>query len=186
MEFKSILLIEQKVKSSACDSLKRCCKSLFVASALEEALNLLKSVDAVVIHSPEAQMLELRHAIARNANLPLYWINNSPNQPMGTDWGYSLDGLLFSTMSDEERRLALSWGFRCYQQKKRWYEERNKLLQRIEERKWIDQAKTILCEIKAISENEAYEFLRKQAMNEQKRVGEVAANIVKVYQLIHE
>lgn len=88
-------------------------------------------------------------------------------------------------MSSTDIQHMLQFGARVHQQRKRWTDEREQLLQRIEERKWIDQAKAVLCEIRGINEAEAYDFLRKQAMNDRKRIGEVAASIVKVYQLIH-
>jgi response regulator NasT len=88
-------------------------------------------------------------------------------------------------MLPAEMGQALSFGVHGWRQRKRWAEEKESLMLRLEERKWIDQAKAVLSEVKGIPENEAYDFLRKQAMNERKRIGEVAANIVKVYQLIH-
>jgi two-component system, response regulator / RNA-binding antiterminator len=54
----------------------------------------------------------------------------------------------------------------------------------LEERKWIDQAKSILCEVKQLTEKEAYHILRKQAMDERRKVADVAASIVKVYRLL--
>ena len=44
----------------------------------------------------------------------------------------------------------------------------------LEERRTIDRAKTLLMRAKGISEDEAYGLLRRTAMNEQKRVAEVA------------
>jgi len=113
------------------------------------------------------------------------WHCTEQKLPAQMDWGFALDGVIFPSMTTTELKHALLWGSRVYQQRKRWSEEREQLMQRIEERKWIDQAKAVLCEIRGISESEAYDFLRKQAMNERKRMGDVAASIVKVYQLIH-
>ena len=67
-----------------------------------------------------------------------------------------------------------------------WKKEREQLLAKLEERKWIDRAKSILSEVKNIPEAEAYEFLRKQAMNERRRIVDVAVSIVKVYSLLLE
>ncbi|QHW35156.1 ANTAR domain-containing protein [Paenibacillus rhizovicinus] len=117
--------------------------------------------------------------------LPTLWLCPDGAAPTDSDWGLALDGVLFGSMNSPEMNVALQWGLRNFQQRKRWAEEREQLTQRIEERKWIDQAKAVLCEIKGITEAEAYDFLRKQAMNERKRIGDVSASIVKVYQLIH-
>ncbi len=79
---------------------------------------------------------------------------------------------------------SLLLGFNHFIMRCEWLQEREQLLSRLEERKWIDQAKSILSEIKGISEAEAYDFPRKQAMNERKRMVDVATSIVKVYQLL--
>ncbi len=48
--------------------------------------------------------------------------------------------------------------FNHYFQRSEWRQEREQLLSKLEERKWIEQAKRILSEIKKIPEAEAYEF----------------------------
>ncbi|NBD26830.1 ANTAR domain-containing response regulator [Paenibacillus glycinis] len=182
---KAILLLEQGKSSDAARSLRQCCESLHRAERAEEAKRLVGSVDAVVLHAPADAMQEWQSAIAGMRRLPTLWLCPDAAVPKEPDWGFALDGILFGSMNALEMDVALKWGQRAFQQRKRWAEEREQLLQRLEERKWIDQAKAVLCEIKGITEAEAYDFLRKQAMNERKRIGDVSASIVKVYQLIH-
>lgn len=183
-----ILFIEQLPGGAAQDTLRQNCKKLHIVQTEAEALGLVMIADAVVIHAQAPEMLMLQQAMARAKRLPIFWL--SPGQEKGAsseqhEWGYALDGLLFPTMHPAEMGQALTFGVHGWKQRKRWAEEKESLMIRLEERKWIDQAKAVLSEIKGIPENEAYDFLRKQAMNERKRIGEVAANIVKVYQLIH-
>ncbi|MNE97898.1 ANTAR domain protein [compost metagenome] len=47
-------------------------------------------------------------------------------------------------------------------------------------------AKAILRETRGITESEAYDLLRKQAMNERKRMVDVATSLVKAYELLHK
>lgn len=184
-----ILCIEPVPAGAATDALRKNCKKLHCVETEAEALGLVMIADAVVIHAPALDMLKLQQAVARTKKLPIFWLSGVGHVKYASreqeDWGYSLDGLLFPTMLPEEMGQALSFGVHGWKQRKRWTEEKESLMLRLEERKWIDQAKAVLSEIKGIPENEAYDFLRKQAMNERKRIGEVAANIVKVYQLIH-
>ena len=49
----------------------------------------------------------------------------------------------------------------------------------LEERKVIDRAKGLLMKAKGISEDEAYALLRKTAMNQNRRVAEVAEALVR-------
>ncbi|XEC95277.1 ANTAR domain-containing response regulator [Paenibacillus tarimensis] len=146
---------------------------------------LVSIVDAVVLNVPHKQMLDWQGTISGIRRLPIIWLAGEANYPTEMDWGFTLDGVIFPSMTKIEMLYAIKWAIRTHTQRRRWSEEREQLLQRLEERKWIDQAKAVLCEIKGISEAEAYDFLRKQAMNERKRIGDIAASIVKVYQLIH-
>jgi len=56
--------------------------------------------------------------------------------------------------------------------------------QELEERKDIDRAKGIIMKQKRCSEEDAYQALRKAAMDQNKRVGEVAQNIVSLAGLL--
>ena len=140
---------------------------------------------AAILHVPYPKLKERQMTVVGIRKLPILWLCTETRVPKELEWGYSLDGILFPRMNAAEIEWTLQWAYRAFNERKRWHEEKEQLIQRLEERKWIDQAKGILCEIKGINESEAYDFLRKQAMNERKRVGDVAASIVKVYQLIH-
>ena len=52
------------------------------------------------------------------------------------------------------------------------------------ERKTIDRAKGILMKVKKLDEAAAYKLLRRTAMNENRRIGEVAASLVSAYTLL--
>ncbi len=54
----------------------------------------------------------------------------------------------------------------------------------LSERKVIDRAKGILMKAKSISEEEAYAMLRKTAMNENKKIAEVAQSVVTAAELL--
>jgi response regulator NasT len=57
-------------------------------------------------------------------------------------------------------------------------EELDKTKSALEERKVIDRAKGILMREKGLSEDEAYKLLRKVAMNEKKKIAEIAHSII--------
>lgn len=150
-----------------------------------ELRNALPSASAVILYVSYAKLRDKQITVINNRRLPILWLCNETRIPREPEWGYTLDGMVFPGMERHEVDWALQLAMRSFLERKRWHDEKEQMLQRLEERKWVDQAKGILCEIKGISESEAYDFLRKQAMNERKRIGEVAASIVKVYQLIH-
>jgi response regulator NasT len=145
----------------------------------------LPVASAIIVYTAYTKLRDRQTTIIHMRRLPILWLCTEARIPRDKEWGHILDGLLFPGMERYEVDWALHCASHSFSERKRWYEEKEQLLQRLEERKWVDQAKAILCEIKGITESEAYDFLRKQAMNERKRTGEVAASIVKVYQLIH-
>lgn len=51
---------------------------------------------------------------------------------------------------------------------------------RLADRQWVEKAKGILMKARAISEDEAHGLLRQRAMQSQKRLGEVAREVVEM------
>ncbi|MDR6883142.1 ANTAR domain-containing protein [Bacillus sp. 3255] len=160
---------------------------VYTASTIKEVSFIIPKVDAVLLSVGPNQVEAWRTRILAQRSLPLFWwcdAHTFPSNECRMDAG--IDGLIGSTMSSLEIHCALLLGVNHYFQRTEWQQEREQLLSKLEERKWVDQAKRILCEIKGISEAEAYDFLRKQAMNERKRMVDVATSIVKVYQILQD
>lgn len=152
----------------------------------ELALRLLE-VDAVLLSVPSEDLAAWRRKVLALRPVPvLLWCDalTFPSHECKLD--VELDGMISAGMSAMDLHASLLLSFNHFLMRREWQQERELLLSRLEERKWIDQAKGILSEIKGISEAEAYDFLRKQAMNERKRMVDVATSIVKVYQLLQD
>lgn len=56
--------------------------------------------------------------------------------------------------------------------------ERDQAKTALEERKVIDRAKGILMQAKNLTEDEAYALLRKTAMNEKRKIAEIAQSVI--------
>lgn len=52
--------------------------------------------------------------------------------------------------------------------------------QRLAERQWVDKAKGLMMKMRNVNEDEAYRLLRERAMQSQRRIGEVARELVEV------
>lgn len=182
---KPILWLEDALDASPANSLMNVYRQFICIRTEAELRQSLPASSAIIVHTPYAKLRDKLAMINNTKRVPILWLCTENRIPRDTEWGHTLDGLVFPGMERHEVEWALQWASRSFLERKRWHEENTQLLQRLEERKWVDQAKAILCEIKGIPESDAYDFLRKQAMNERKRIGEVAASIVKVYQLIH-
>ncbi|UJF32055.1 ANTAR domain-containing response regulator [Paenibacillus hexagrammi] len=160
---------------------------VYTASAPKELSFIIGKVDAALLSVSPEQVAPWRSRVLEHRSLPVFWWcdhHTFPSNECKLDAG--IDGLIGSAMNALEIHCALLLGVNHYFQRTEWHQEREQLLSKLEERKWIDQAKRILSEIKHISEAEAYDFLRKQAMNERKRMVDVATSIVKVYQLLQD
>ena len=59
-------------------------------------------------------------------------------------------------------------------------EELSAARQRLAERQWVDKAKGLLMKLRGVSEEEAYRMLRERAMQSQRRIGDVAREMVEV------
>lgn len=133
--------------------------------------------DAVVLNVPPSQ---LKAYLYPRVKTPVLWWceDHDPDSPPFQP-EIEIDGILCPQMTSSEYKWLLYLAVGHYRQ-------REQLLFKLEERKWIEQAKKIVCEIKHLNEAEAYEFLRKQAMNERKKIADVAISIVNVYQLLRK
>lgn len=155
------------------------------AQALEGA----ETAEAVVYHLSVRDIRRWNRPIEKKKRMPRFWWCSSAVAARSLEAcedDLVIDGLLAPSMSDRELHWALHWGIQRFYQREQWHWERQELLAKVEERKWIEAAKRILGEIKRISEAEAYELLRKQAMDERKRMIDVATSIVKVYELLQD
>lgn len=160
-----------------------------LAGTREEAFDRVGETDAAVLALPITEMNEWADLLMSRKTVPVLWWCTSETANLSVsacEDDVRIDGILSPSMQPSEIHWILHFSAkRCYE-RLQWVKEREKLLARLEERKWIDMAKGILSKTKNISESEAYDVLRKQAMNERKRMVDVATSIVKVYQLLHE
>jgi two-component system, response regulator / RNA-binding antiterminator len=148
----------------------------------------IHTIDALLLCADYDAVIPWVRQIITWRSLPILWWCEGDQLKSGTDimLAPELDGILFPRMDDAEIQWSLLLAAEHHANRVQWNEERERLLSKLEERKWVDRAKAILCEIKQISEAEAYLFLRKQAMNERKRMTDVASSIVRVYELLRE
>ncbi|MCM3627964.1 ANTAR domain-containing protein [Paenibacillus glycanilyticus] len=163
--------------------------SVLYASSEETAKNHLPKADAAVLHLALGDVKAWGNRLLQRKRLPMLWWCSSDTATMSAAFcedDLPIDGILTPSMSEQELHWALHFSSKACFERQQWLNERKQLEARLEERKWIDMAKGILCKIKQVSEAEAYDLLRKQAMNERKRIVDVATSIVKVYQLLQE
>lgn len=167
--------------------LRACGYHVHYAQSPEQAFKGITEADGAVLHLPVTAIPSWCSRLEQRKPTPiLWWCSDAPaSQSLGAcEEDVRIDGLLFPAMKAHELHWSLYWSSRHFFERQQWKNEKDLLLGRIEERKWIDKAKGILCELKNISESEAYDMLRKQAMNERKRMVDVATSIVSLHRLL--
>ncbi|MFC4101978.1 ANTAR domain-containing response regulator [Paenibacillus xanthanilyticus] len=174
--------------ASAAAVLLRSGYQVSAASTCEQALPLLSGAEACVLDVPVSEFSEWREPLTAHRAIPMLWwlSEHTANiKPSAYQGGITADGILTSGMSTAELEWALLFSVRLFQTRRQWAKEREQLLTRLEDRKWIERAKGLLASTRNIPEAEAYEMLRKQAMNERRRIADVAASVVNAYQLLN-
>ncbi|MCM3781507.1 ANTAR domain-containing protein [Neobacillus mesonae] len=147
----------------------------------------LPKVDAVILHLPVNDIQSWGDKLIQIRPLPLLWWcspDTAGASITACEVEAPIDGILTPSMKEYELDWTLHFSEKRFYERQEWVSERKQLLARIEDRKWIDMAKGILSEINKISESEAYDLLRKKAMNERKRIVDVAVSIVKAHQML--
>ncbi|MFC9710784.1 ANTAR domain-containing response regulator [Paenibacillus sp. NPDC056933] len=159
-----------------------------VTDSETEALKLAGGADASILHLSLADMEYWGQSLGKGkSDTPLLWWcapDTASSSAESCEVETSFDGILTPSMSGPEIHWTLHFAAKRYMERKQWEQERKQLQSRLEDRKWIDMAKAILCDLKQISESEAYDLLRKKAMDERKRMVDVATAIVKAHQLL--
>ncbi|MBB6734848.1 ANTAR domain-containing response regulator [Cohnella zeiphila] len=169
--------------------MRSCGYAVTTADTEESARKLVAEADAAILHLPIPEIGAWSAKLLQWKTIPLLWWCSETTATLSVEAcedRIMTDGVISSSMQPAEIHWSLHFGAKMCFERQQWQLERQQLLSKIEERKWIDIAKGILCEIKNISEAEAYDILRKQAMNERKRMVDVAASIVNVYNLLQE
>jgi response regulator NasT len=146
----------------------------------------VNNVDAILFCTPYPLLLKWTKLLEPLASPPMLWWCDDEPVVHNCTLADTVDGILHPGMTTAELHWALLLASKHYLARTQWKQEREQLIAKLEDRKWIDRAKSILSEVKNITEAEAYEFLRKQAMNERRRLVDVAVSIVKVYSLLRE
>ena len=139
------------------------------------------SPDVIIIdiESPDRDTLEQMRTISRDNPKPVVMFSDD-NKPetikeaikAGVS-AYVIDGL-----NDKRIKSLMDVAIARFREYQSLKDELNQAKNNLEERKIIDRAKGILMNHKRCSENEAYQLLRKSAMQSNQRMVEVARNLI--------
>jgi len=162
---------------------------IIIVTKMRELLRQIVEVDPDVIfidlENPNRDVLEQMFQVSRSVRRPIAMFvdrSDTASTEAAIDAGvsaYVVDGL-----RKERVKPILDMTIRRFNAFNRLREELDRTKQALEDRKIIDKAKGILMKTRNITEEDAYALLRKTAMNESRRVADVAAGLVVASKLL--
>lgn len=151
----------------------------WVSSIPAEALSTLQQrrFDILVLDVPACRLKQWLHEVNSLFALPLFWWCEE-RKPATAAPHDKLDGVLCCGMNDNELQWSLLLGVKNHQRRLHLEREYNFLASKFEEKKLVDDAKIMLSKANNISETKAYEMMRTQAMNERKKLVDIAQSVL--------
>lgn len=142
----------------------------------------LRGMEAIVWAIPAIHLDHYQQHLSAGGKIPQLWrCDGSDPDQQNVEHLEHLDGILYDEMDERQLRWSLQISILHHQHRSGYQQLKRKL----DERKWIDQAKWILCNAKGLSEEEAYQMIRRQAMDDRKSMATVSQEIIRVHRLLH-
>ena len=159
---------------------------------IEETLNLLARIyeldpDVVLIdlENPSRDVLAQMFQVSRAVRRPIaMFVDQSDTAAIEAAVDAGVSAYIVNGLKKERIKSILDLCVSRFNAFARLQEELERTRTELSERKVIDRAKGILMQIRNISEADAYALLRKTAMNENKRLGQIAQSVVTAAELL--
>jgi two-component system, response regulator / RNA-binding antiterminator len=159
---------------------------------LEETKNLLTNIyaidpDVILIdlENPSRDVLEQMFQVSRAVKRPIaMFVDQSDSASIQASVDAGVSAYIVDGLRKERVKHILDLCISRFYAFSRLQNELEKTKTALEERKVIDRAKGILMKLKKISEEDAYALLRRTAMNENRKIAEVAQSVVTAAELL--
>ena len=137
------------------------------------------------LENPNRDVLEQMFQVSRSVRRPIaMFVDRSDTASIEAAIDAGVSAYVVDGLRKERVKPILDMTISRFNAFNRLREELDRTKQALEDRKVIEKAKGILMKTRDIPEEEAYALLRKTAMNESRRVAEVAAGLVMAAQLL--
>ncbi len=137
--------------------------------------------DVIVIdlENPNRDMLESLFQLSRAVNRPIaMFVDRSDRASMEAAIDAGVSAYVVDGLRQERIRPILDMAISRFNAYSRMVRELENVRSELEGRKVIDKAKVILMRSKGITEDEAHALLRKNAMNQNRKMSELAQSLV--------
>jgi response regulator NasT len=160
-----------------------------IVSEMRQLLAQIAQADPDVIfidlENPNRDVLEQMFQVSRAVRRPVaMFVDQSDTASIEAAIDAGVSAYVVNGMRKERVKPILDMAISRFNAFHRLREELDRTKQALEDRKIIDKAKGILMKSRNISEEDAYALLRKTAMNESRRMAEVARSLVTAAKLL--
>ena len=129
--------------------------------------------------SPGREELEQIFEVARNARRPIaVFVDRSDHDAIAAAVDAGIGAYVIDGLRKERVGAILALAVSRFHAFNRLHEQIERAQQALEERKIVERAKGILMKQRALCEEEAYALLRRTAMNENRRLADVAQSLI--------
>jgi two-component system, response regulator / RNA-binding antiterminator len=136
------------------------------------------------LESPSRDVLEQMFQVSRIVKRPVaMFVDQSDSASIQASVDAGVSAYIVDGLKKERIKSILDLCISRFNAFSRLQSELEKTKSALEERKVIDRAKGILMKAKNLSEEQAYALLRKTAMNENRKIAEVAQSVVTAAEL---
>jgi two-component system, response regulator / RNA-binding antiterminator len=137
--------------------------------------------DVIVIdlQNPNRDMLESMFQLSRSVKRPIaMFVDRSEPGAIERAVDAGVSAYVVDGLRQERIKPILDMSISRFNAFARMQRELDEAKSELEGRKMIDRAKSILMKSRGLSEDEAYKLLRKTAMNQNRKIGEIAQSLV--------
>ena len=159
---------------------------------IEETANLLANVyaidpDVILIdlENPSRDVLEQMFQVSRAVRRPIaMFVDQSDSASIQASVDAGVSAYIVDGLKKERIKPILDLCISRFHAFARLQAELEKTKTALEERKVIERAKGILMRLRQISEEDAYALLRRTAMNENRKIAEIAQSVITAADLL--
>lgn len=153
---------------------------------IDEMTNLLKRIyaidpDVILIdlENPSRDVLEQMFQVSRVVKRPVaMFVDQSDSASIQASVDAGVSAYIVGGLQKERIKNILDLCISRFNAFSRLQDELDRTKSALEERKVIDRAKGILMKAKNITEEDAYGLMRRTAMNEKKKIAEIAQSVI--------
>jgi response regulator NasT len=188
----SILIVDQNVTRASIleEGLREAgYRDVTVQREMQYLMRRILEVDPDVIfidlQNPNRDVLEQMFQVSRSVQRPIaMFVDRSDTDMIEAAVAAGVGAYVVDGLKKERVKAVLDMAMSRFNAFNKLQEELTSARQALDERKLIERAKGILVKECGVSEEAAYAMLRKTAMNENRRLGEVARSVVTAARLL--